>query len=316
MTGVQTCALPICHTAAELQEYIRANEQDFLAFKAKLLLEDAQGDPIKKASLIGDMVQSIAQIPDSIQRAVYIKECARIMEIDEQILISEVARKRLSTTGDRETDEFVRRQTTLRRETPREPEVEYVREVEAGSSTDALERELCKYLLKYGHCSFDFKEGRTMVACNVAEVIFDELADGGLTFRNPQYDKIRAAYCEQWQQSGVGVEVPAHLFTNHSDPEVCNVSVDLLFSDDNYVPSELWKRKDVHVESDAEMLAVGVPKAVALYKTKVIEGLIKECQAKLGDELTDEQVTEIMQRLAALNRAKVTMARKLQRLIL
>ncbi len=303
------------HTAAELQEYIRTNEQDFLAFKAKLLLEDAQGDPIKKASLIGDMVQSVAQIPDSIQRAVYIKECARIMEIDEQILISEVARKRLSTTGDRETDEFVRRQT-LRRETPREPEVEYVREVEAGSSTDALERELCKYLLKYGHCSFDFKEGRTMVACNVAEVIFDELADGGLTFRNPQYDKIRAAYCEQWQQSGVGVEVPAHLFTNHSDPEVCNVSVDLLFSDDNYVPSELWKRKDVHVESDAEMLAVGVPKAVALYKTKVIEGLIKECQAKLGDELTDEQVTEIMQRLAALNRAKVTMARKLQRLIL
>ncbi|WP_302585969.1 DNA primase [uncultured Alistipes sp.] len=305
------------HTAAELQEYIRTNEQDFLAFKAKLLLEDAQGDPIKKASLIGDMVQSVAQIPDSIQRAVYIKECARIMEIDEQILISEVARKRLSTTGDRETDEFVRRQTTLRRETPREPEVEYVREVEAGSSTDALERELCKYLLKYGHCSFDFKEGRTMVACNVAEVIFDELADGGLTFRNPQYDKIRAAYCEQWQQSGVGVEVPAHLFTNHSDPEVCNVSVDLLFSDDNYVPSELWKRKDVHVESDAEMLAVGVPKAVALYKTKVIEGLIKECQAKLGDEgLTEDQQLEIAQRLSTLNRAKVTMARKLQRPIL
>ncbi|MDE5623143.1 MAG: DNA primase, partial [Alistipes sp.] len=244
-------------------------------------------------------------------------ECARIMEIDERILVSEVARKRLGTTGDRETDEFVRRQTELRRQTPREPEVEYVREVEAGSSTDALERELCKYLLKYGHCSFDFKEGREMVACNVAEVIFDELADGGLTFRNPQYDKIRAAYCEQWQQSGVGVKVSEHLFINHSDPDVCNMSVDLLTSDDNYVPSELWRRKEVHVESDAEMLAVGVPKAVALYKTKVIEGLIKECMAKLADEnLTDEQETEIMQRMDTLNRAKVTMANKLQRLIL
>ena len=304
-------------TAAELQEYIRANEQDFLAFKARLLLEDAQGDPIKKASLIGDMVQSISQIPDSIQRAVYIKECARIMEIDEQILISEVARKRLATTGDRETDEFVRRQTTLRRETPREPEVEFVQHVEAGSSTGALERELCKYLLKYGHCSFDFKEGRNMVACNVAEVIFDELADGDLTFRNPQYDKIRAAYLEQWQQTGVGVEVPAHVFLNHVDPEVCNVSVDLLTSDDNYVPSELWRRKEVHVESDAEMLAVGVPKAVALYKTKVIEGLIRECQERLSDEnLTEDEECEITQRLATLNRAKVTMAKKLQRLIL
>ncbi|MCM1150956.1 MAG: DNA primase [Alistipes sp.] len=306
------------HTAAELQEYIRANEQDFLAFKAKLLLQDAQGDPIKKAALIGDMVQSVAQIPDPIQRSVYIQECARIMEIDEAILISEVARKRLATTGDRETDDFVRRQTALRRETPApQPEVEFVRQVEAGSSTEALERELCKYLLKYGHCSFDFKEGRNMVACNVAEVIFDELADGDLTFRNPQYDKIRAAYLEQWQQSGVGVEVPAHCFLNHLDPEVCNVSVDLLTSDDNYVPSELWKRKDVHVESDAEMLAVGVPKAVALYKTKVIEGLIKECQAKLeGAELPEEEEAEVMRQLSKLNRAKVTMARKLQRLIL
>ena len=90
------------HTAAEVQEYIRANEQDFLAFKAKLLLEAAQGDPIRKAALIADMVQSIAQIPDPIQRSVYIKECARIMDIDENILISEVARKRMATTGDRE----------------------------------------------------------------------------------------------------------------------------------------------------------------------------------------------------------------------
>ncbi|MDE6711350.1 MAG: DNA primase, partial [Alistipes sp.] len=305
------------HTAEELQEYIRTNEQDFLAFKAELLLKDAHGDPIKKAALIGDMVQSIAQIPDAIQRSVYIKECARIMEIDEQILISEVARKRLATTGDRETDEFIRRQTVLRRETAPEPEVEYVKQVEAGSSTEALERELCKYLLKYGHCTFDFKEGRNMVACNVAEVIFDELADGDLTFRDPQYDKIRATYLEQWQQSGVGTEVPAHVFLNHIDPEVCNRSVDLLFSDDNYVASELWKRKEVHVESAAELLATGVPKAVALYKTKVIARLLKECQAQLGEEgLTDEQEAEIMQRMAALNRAKVTMAKKLQRLIL
>ncbi len=305
------------HTAAELQEYIRTNEQDFLAFKAKLLLQDAEGDPIKKAALIGDMVQSIAQIPDPIQRSVYIKECARIMDIDEQILISEVARKRLSTTGDRETDEFVRRQTTLRREVPREPEVEYVKQVEAGSSTDALERELCKYLLKYGHCKFDFKEGRNMVSCNVAEVIFDELADGDLTFRNVRYDKIRAAYLEQWQQLGVGAEVPAHVFLNHVDPEICDVSVDLLTSDDNYVASELWKRKEVHVESDAELLAVGVPKAVALYKTKVIEGMIKELQTRLDDaELSEEVQSDVMQRLSALNRAKVTMAKKLQRLIL
>lgn len=305
------------HTAAELQAYIRENERDFLDFKARLLLEDAQGDPVKKAALIGDMVQSITQIPDPIQRSVYIKECARTMDIDENILISEVARKRMATVGDRETDEFLRRQTTQIRSEARQPEVEFVKRIEAGSGIEALERELVKYLLKYGHCSFDYKEGRNMVACNVAEVIFGELGDDNIEFRNPLYAKIMATYREQWELSGIGTEVPPHLFLNHSDPDVCNLSVDILTSDDNYVASELWKRKDMHVESDAELLAVGVPKAVTLYKSKVIEGLIREMQTRLEDaELPEEQQGDILQRLTAYNKAKVAIANKLQRLIL
>ena len=305
------------HTADEVQEYIRANEQDFLAFKARLLLKDAEGDPIRKAALIGDMVQSIAQIPDAIQRSVFIKECARIMDIDEQILISEVARKRLTTSGDRETDEFLRRQTVQRQREAAQHEVEYTRRVEAGSSFEALEREIVKYLLKFGHCSFDFKEGREMVPCNVAEVIFGELSDDNITFRNPVYAKIMATYRAQWEQTGPGVEVPVRLFLNHVDPEVCNAAVDLLTADDNYVASELWRRKEVHVESEAEMLAVGVPKAVTLYKSKVIDSLIKELNARLADDtLADAEQEEVLRRLDGYNRVKVQIAHKLRRLIL
>ena len=305
------------HTASEVQAYIRDHERDFLEFKANLLLQDAEGDPIRKAALIGDMVQSIAQIPDPIQRSVYVKECARIMDIDENILISEVARKRLTTSGDREADEFLRRQAAQRQREAAQPEVEYVRKVEAGSGFEALEREIVKYLLKYGHCSFDFKEGRTMVACNVAEVVFDELGRDNIVFRNPVYAKIMETYRGQWERLGTGTEVPAHCFLNHIDPEVCNASVDILTSDDNYVPSQLWRRKEIHVESDAEMLAVGVPKAVTLYKSKVVEEMIKELQAKLGDEsLPEEEQVALLQRLSGLNKVKVTIARRLQRLIL
>lgn len=305
------------HTSAEVQEYIRDNERDFLEFKANLLLHDAQGDPIRKAALIGDMVQSIAQIPDPIQRSVYIKECARIMDIDEQILISEVARRRLTSSGDRETDEFLRRQAAQQQREAVQPDGKYVRQIEAGSGIEALEREIVKYLLKYGHCSFDFKEGPAMVACNVAEVIFDELGRDGIEFRNPVYAQIMATYRTEWERLGTGVEVPVHCFLNHIDPEVCNASVDILTSDDNYVPSELWRRKEIHVESAAEMLAVGVPKAVTLYKSKVVEGMIKELQVRLGDEtLPEEEQDALLQRLSGLNKVKVSIARKLQRLIL
>ena len=306
------------HSAAEVQEYIRANEQDFLEFKARLLLKDAQGDPIKKAALIGDMVQSIAQIPDPIQRSIYIKECARTMDIDEQILIGEVARKRLTSSGDRETDDFLRRQAAVRQrevDPGVRPEAEYTPKVEAGSSFEALEREIVKYLLKYGHSSFDFKEGNTMVPCNVAEVIFSELSDDQIVFRNPVYAKIMAAYREQWEQLGTGVEVPAHIFLSNIDPEVCTAAVDILTADDNYVASEIWKRKEVHVESDAEMLAVGVPKAVMLYKSKVIESLIKELNGQLA-KAADEEQADLIRRLDNYNQVKAAIARKLGRPIL
>ena len=73
----------------------------------------------------------------------------------------------------------------------------------------------------------------------------------------------------------------------------------------------------MHVESEAEMLAVGVPKAVTLYKSKVIESLIRELQERLaGEALSEEEESDIVQRLNNYNRVKVAIARKLQRLIL
>jgi len=306
------------HTASEVQEYIRANEVDFISFKARLLLRDAEGDPIRKASLISDMVQSIAQIPDPIQRSVYIKECARIMDADEKLLLAEVARKRVVRSGDREAAEFVRRQQQLqRRDEAQEPSVDYTRGVAAGSSTEELEKELLKYLLKYGHRSFDFREGSELVPMNVADVILSNLEAQELRFENPTYRKMLELYRQCFAESGAGAEVPAHLFVNHADPEVCNAAVDILTSDDNYVASGLWKRKDIHVESVEELLAAGVPKAVILYKSDAIKRLIEQQQQRLADEnLSDEEVAEVMNLITELNREKVSISHRVQRTVL
>ncbi|KRD08178.1 DNA primase [Flavobacterium sp. Root901] len=74
-----------------LVAYLEENSKDFIQFKASLLMNEAKHDPIKKADLIRDMVTSISKIPDRIQREVYIQECARIMEISEQVLVSTLA---------------------------------------------------------------------------------------------------------------------------------------------------------------------------------------------------------------------------------
>lgn len=312
------------HTADEVHAYVREHEEDFLTFKAKLMLREAGSDPIKRSEVIGDMVRSIVQIPDSIQRAVFIKECSRIMDVDEGVLIAEVARKRATQSGDREAGEFIRRQQmAMRREQPHTPAAETGAEPDltkpavAGSSVDALEREIVKYLLKSGHKSFEVTEGRNVVEINIAAEIFDNLDADAISFTNPIYDRMLNVYRDKWRELGTGVEVPAQVFVNHPDPEVCNMAVDLLTSDDNYVPSEIWRRKDVHVESESEMLAVGVPKAIVLYRSKVVERMINEQRERLKDEsLSDEEQTECLMQLSKLNQVKLALAKQSQRLIL
>ena len=136
------------HTAEQVRDYIARTEEDFLSFKAKMLMREAGNDPIRRSEIVGDMVNSIVQIPDSIQRSIYIKECARTMDVDENVLIAEVARKRAVQTGDKQTEEFIRRQQAqLQRE--ERPEVDLSRTATAGSGVDTLEYELVKYLLMH-----------------------------------------------------------------------------------------------------------------------------------------------------------------------
>ena len=305
------------HTADQVREYIRENEEDFLTFKAKLMLADAGKDPIKRSAVISDMVQSIVQIPDTIQRSVFIKDCARIMDIDENVLISEVARKRVQQAGGgREAADFMRRQQSQIQQ-ERKVEVEITKPTVAGSSVEALEYELVKYLLKSGHLNYEILEGKNVVGVNIADEIFYNLDEDKISFLNPVYQKILDTYREQWKQLGVGVKVPERHFINHIDPDVCNMSVDILTSDDNLVPSKLWQQKDVHVESEVEMLSNGVPKAIMLYRSKIIERLIKELTQRLDDsDLSDDDQIDIVRRLDELNNAKTAISHKSQRLIL
>ena len=306
------------HTADQVRDYIRANEEDFLSFKAKLMLSEAGKDPIKRSAVVTDMVQSIVQIPDSIQRSVFIKDCARIMDVDEGVLIAEVARKRVQQAGGgREAEEFLRRQQALQKPQERTVDVDITKPSEAGSSVEALEYELVKYLLKSGHLSYEILEGRNVVQVNIADEIYYNLDTDNIRFINPVFQKIYDTYRQHWQELGVGVKVPEQYFVNHIDPEVCNMAVDILTSDDNLVPSKLWQQKDVHVESEVEILSNGVPKAIMLYRSKVIDRMIKVQLQRISDEsLSEQEREESVKRMTELINARTKISRESQRLIL
>ncbi|MBQ5753923.1 MAG: DNA primase [Alistipes sp.] len=311
------------HSASEVQAYIAENAENFITFKAKLLLEDAANDPIKRSAVVGDMVQSIAQIPDNIQRSMFIKECARLMDVDENLIINEVARKRIMSVGDKEAEDFIRRQQQLSRQTyahgggvtsATDEDNQRIGKTPIGSTIDTLETEIMHFLLKYGDRCFDLKEGRNIVSMNVAALIFDELEVDGLHLGNAVYEEILSIYRAAMANKS---DMSMSELINHPNPDVCNTTIEILTADDNYVESALWEQKEVHVSSESEMLANGVPKVLMLFKTKILSERISELEAALSREgLSEEEECEIMQQLTACNRAKVLMAKRLQRLVI
>lgn len=306
------------HSATELQTYIKDNEQDFISFKAKLMLESVGSDPIKRSEVIRDMVQSIVQVPDSIKRAIYIQECARIMSIDEQTLVTEVARQRVTSSGDKEASDFIRRQQAEARREQVVSEVErYTQPITAGSSIKSLETELIKYLLLSGHKNYQIREGKKVVNVNVATEIIDNVDQDGITFQDDDVQELYNTYRKHWLEKGEGKEIDTLLFTQHANPNVCEKASDIIASDSNYVPSEIWRKKDVHIESDEELLAMGVHKALMLYRSKIIDNLIAEQNALLAnEELSEEEHNECIKEITKLNKIKNALSRKSNRVVI
>ena len=304
------------HSAEEVRDYVERNSQDFISYKAKLLLAEAGEDPIKRSEVVKDMVQSIAEIPDAIQRSLYIKECSVLMNISEDILLREVARMRMRSLGDREAEEFVNRESRRywRRQEEEKPvseEGEHFGDLTIGSSLETIERELIYYLVVHGAKNYEFREGRRIIPLNVADTIIDEMSMDDMYFNNGAYNKIYNLY-RSAHESG-RIVTPDEL-ASHTDIEVCDVATDLLFIDDQYAMSEIWTKKDVHTTTEEEVLGKGVPKAILLFKTKAVLGMLAELQAKLHDEnLSEEEQLEIVSKMVQLNRLKVKLARKTNR---
>lgn len=308
------------HSAEDVVSYIEKNEEDFIRFKTHMLLKDAGNDPIKRASLITDIVQSISVIPDPVVRAVFIDDCAKTLIIDRAVLYDEVARKKIyAGTPDRTTRDFLNHMSGRRRDEIRtEQRISSLKGIVAGSSMDELEKEIANVLLNFGHEDFDFINGeKQRERLNVAQTVIEELRSDGIVFRNPVYRSIFEEYCRHYDQLGVGTRVPEHYFTNHADVAVCDAAADILTSNTHYVLSNMWSRHDIYIDSDSERLSTALPRVVALYKSKTIESMINELQRRLaGDDITEDEEVEIMESIVALNEERTRISKNISRLIL
>ncbi len=296
----------------ETADYIFNNEEDFISFKAKLLLREVKNDPIAKATAIRDMVESIAVVDDDIMRGQYIKECSRIMDIDEATLSREATRHKVSLKGGREALEYYR---NARKEAYTNQQVNVVaptapirRNNEKGIYE--MEKELMAYLLKYGNDNFRFVgANREAIELNISNVIIEEMDGDELSFVTPLFDTI---FKEYRRLKDDGAEVSMNDLINYPEPAVCDFLVDMITQDDMYKHSRIWERHTKTSSSDVN-LSDAIPKCIALYKLKRLELLIAGRKESLKS--TDVDFVAVLKEITALNESRKAVCNKYERIL-
>ena len=296
------------HSSSELTAHLTEKAQDFIVFKAGLLMADSGDDPVKKAGAIHEIVESVALVPDMVLRSLYIKQCSRLLEVNEQALLSEMNKVLRKQYRKKQGGEEVPEERLSSDIAPVQPTVEDL-------GTTPQERDLLRMLLSYGHERITVKfqnedDSEEEEETSVAELMFELLALDDILFDEPIF---RAIYLDYRHRSNLGTAVNDQQYVGHEDESWRRTAIDLLT--DKYLLSKNWKeRHKIHVKRESEALKDALEEAVDILKERRVDRMIKDKQEtlKTSDEIG---IMATLQEIIQLSEAKKKLAKKTGRVI-
>ncbi|MBK0402263.1 DNA primase [Adhaeribacter sp. BT258] len=295
------------------REYIKNEAKDFISFKTELFVREAKDNPVKKAEAIREIVQSIAKIPDSIKRSVFLQRCSNLFGIDEQVLISEYNKIALQENKKQQNqqqpsskpysgsksnfpplDEF----DLAAMEAEAEAAAYEEAETEVDSEIKLLqryEREILRLLLNYSDQSL--AEGQ-----NLAQYLFEQLED--IEFKTPTYAKLMALITEK-MQNGV-TNLADYFIREETDPVLKTEAIDLLTQ--KYELSEAWETHQIFVPKEIDLLQYAADTSVLRLKWRNVQGMIKENQDELQKVTDTAEMMKLLQVAKALKTFEMEIA--------
>ena len=332
------------HSLIEIREYIEENEKDFISFKSDLLLEESERDPVRRAQVIRDIVQSVAMVPDPILRNIYVELVAeKFDQKTDSVLatIASVRRQKKALERSRRRFEDQNQSWQGGAQQPPVPEELIPADLpEEGEDAGAVsvqpagyvirdkylavpERELTYYLVKFGEYPMHFEEdmyygSESHGEITVSQYIRDALADDEIVFVNDLYRTIFDRYYsfaatlpqedyEPRQQRMI------RYFTTGEDQAVNKAVFDLILEEHPLTV----KTYEESIPPEEQALGRTVPKSVLLYKLRITE---EQCAAT-AKEITQAQkggqqdtLRELVGRLQLLNTVKNRLSKELNRL--
>ncbi len=279
----------------DFQTFLDANKQDFIHFKTQLLSADAGNDPIKKAELVKEIVQSISKVPDAFKRSNFIKETSLMLKVEEQLLISEtnrLLRNKLSQQA----------KTTIN--TPEDEPKNYEEEIRALLDiqvNDHQEKDIVRILLLFANLPY---EGHK----NVAHYILAEIAHEEIEIENPVILEILNEIHTLLEAD----EIDIQRLVNHINPSISRFIAEMLSI--QYEISPNWEHKyDIIIEKLEDKYLEDIASAMNRLKLKNTEKLIKlnkEEILKAQQESNEDLVTEYLKVHQHLMEQKIQLSTK------
>ena len=297
----------------DLVLYLENNATDFIRFKASLLMQEAQNDPIKKAETIRDMVESISKIPDLIKREVYVRECATIMDISEQVLFSTLAQ--ILKKDFYEGQKVERKQKAAMQvvQTPEEAQKRTVNRLEV------LEYDLIKNLLLYGNreCIFTdtilveeedgtLKEQQIQQTLKVYEKIFLELQEDEIELANLDFKQIYELLMSKLSENP---NYDVNRIANELPIELSEKVSGMLLDDENNQLHD-WSKRDIVPKAKDAHLETIVGDIILNIRSLLVHHLIQSLTQQMAQS-NEEEKKELLENVMNYIQLQKLLAKRL-----
>ncbi|NCD70497.1 DNA primase [Mucilaginibacter agri] len=285
--------------SSAFKQYIDQNKKDFIFYKTSILLKDAGNDPLRRAEVIREVVESIAKIPDQIKASIFIKECSYQMQIEERVLLSELNKMRMAKakkagqgSGQQRDQQYQPQEESPEPDDYYAIEAAQAKEAAAKEADNGLnqEREIVRLLLLYGNRMIDW-DGITNTY--IGPFMIAELSD--VTFDNPVCKEFTDIYRGKVENG----ELPDdQFFIHHENKQIVDLTIDMLTT--KYTLSENWyEMHKILISDEVDHLRAAILGAIFHLKKqkvgKLLEGIRKELQTTQSPEDQDILMSRYLQ---------------------
>ena len=299
------------HTDLELEEMIESRKQDFITFKASVLMTGIDDDPIKKATLIREVVQSVALIPDQITRSVYVQEIAKKFDINERTISNELMKLLRSNLTSQSRAVSPPKETlpsNFEQTIPEEKRTEHKLE------NSEYELDLIRLMVLFGTKEVNVPdEENEDKKISVIELVCEELITDDLTFENEEYKMIYDLFLK-------GVEdkflLTASYFKKLENQKIVSF-VSNLESNEIELSYNWIQKYNIYTKSESDNIYKSVMNSIYNFKYHKVDLLISRIKNEIKEGSSDaDELLNLLGEQMSYERIKKKLSHKLGRIIL